>query len=150
MLYYVVVCCFAVHFAVFRSFIYRKNASRTRFFRSSSAGYRNRTGTSVATRGILSPVRLPVPPSRLVQNCCTQAAYCRPLPPSIYTTGILKLQGESSRSESYLEAIWKLSGSYMEVIVVYRRAMGISSSCTVTVPGEPVPDGMPGQVRFAL
>ena len=42
------------------------------------AGDRNRTGTSIATRRILSPVRLPVPPRRLA-NGAYRARTCDPL-----------------------------------------------------------------------
>ena len=39
------------------------------------AGDRNRTGTSIATRRILSPVRLPVPPRRLANGAYRARTY---------------------------------------------------------------------------
>ena len=41
------------------------------------AGDRDRTGTGIATHGILSPGRLPVPPHRRIMNFSTMAAICQ-------------------------------------------------------------------------
>ena len=43
-------------------------------YTNKDAGNRNRTGTSVTTRGILSPVRLPVPPCRHKLYCVARTA----------------------------------------------------------------------------
>ena len=55
--------------------IQHKTKKPLNYQRFLSAGDRNRTGTGVKSRRILSPVRLPVPPRRLALQLPANGAY---------------------------------------------------------------------------